>query len=252
MAVILSSKFCLPSARELRDAIAEKSGITFPIVTEPTKKCKVLIRYGNCREYQNIVSDTQYNSPKFIETCYHKKRFSDLCLEHGFYAPNFSRDTSKLVFPAVIRDTLNSYGGKGINIARNLDEFNQLWKNYYWWTPYVSMKKEYRAVIVDGKLIKVFEKVLPDNYNEEFPIRNNEITHWSIRNVDKFKNLQVIAGKLGEILGKFFVGLDVGWTGDQYFIIEGNSAPGINGNTAMLLANSLDINYENYRTKQIN
>ena len=78
----------------------------------------------------------------------------------------------------------------------------------------------------------------------EFPIRNNHSCHFAIKTIQCYPKLLETINELLKIpeinQGKFFT-LDVGWNKEtkQYFILEANTASGLNENTSKIYAQYL-------------
>jgi len=237
MDYILASKKSIPSARLLRDVFSEH-GLQLFVTSEPRKKAPV-IRYGNCAG--SYLNDISLNTVSFIQLLSNKKTFADLLLSNQINAPLFSRETpNEEDFPIVVRQYMNSCKGKGIIICRNLQEWLPNRGNF--WTRWVPVSNEFRVHIIGGNPVKIFRKVLLDGVErDEFPIRTSEKYHFSlVADCEKFPKLNEILGKVKNVLGtENFYALDIGWnnTEKEWFIFEGNSAPGLNEQTANLYSN---------------
>lgn len=202
-----------------------------------------LIRYGN--PYPTVAK-TNYNTPEFIELCVFKSRFSKFMNEKGFYAPVFHSGGKPEEFPVLIRKSLTGTGGKGIVIVKNMEEFEQQFESPYFWTPFVKMSSEFRVHVLGGNFIKIFKKIIttPGVEEAEYPIRNVASGyHYARKEMHKenFKVLRQLEEKLREVFPTGFYGLDVGWDviNKRYFIIEANSAPGLNTQTVKMYAEYL-------------
>lgn len=155
--------------------------------------------------------------------------------KNGIYSPVYNKSLGELVFPLLIRETLTSFGCRGIHVIKNEEEFNEVWRNSYFWTKYVTLNFELRVHILGGKLSKIFKKEL--NEPQEYPIRNNSLCHFSLRNLEKYPKLDSFIGNLTNIeevsKGKFY-SIDIGWDSEnkKYFVIEFNTGSGLNENTA--------------------
>jgi glutathione synthase/RimK-type ligase-like ATP-grasp enzyme len=229
---ILSGIMAISMAKQVRDSIDRLSGEHFLVTAHPeiiTGEKELFMRYGNSDPVS--VKDTEWNSREFIHTCAYKKAFSDLMREHNIYSPEFFRNPRDREYPLLIRETLSSFGGRGIHYIDNDEQFNRIWKTGFWWTPFIDLKFEMRAHIVKGEVIKLYIKKLLDGI--EVPIRTNENTHWvKISNDNlhtKYKKLRELAKIITEITGGSFYGLDIGWDDNkkEYFVLEANSAPGL-------------------------
>ncbi len=235
--IISSNSYSTPSARLLRNKIFELSGVRFLIVRHEELKSAPKIRYGESNN--EFKDDTNYNSPEFIRLCSNKYKFSRLLLENGLYTPEFKKDRPS-IFPLLIRTGLSLSGGKGISICKNEDDFNKKWNPAYWWTPFVKTEFELRVHVLGGEIKRIFKKILETD--DEFPIRNNIICHFSLVNNDNYTKLVPVIESLNKILStNNFYALDIGWDSynGKYFIFEANTAPGLNDNTAQVYAEFL-------------
>lgn len=243
--MIVSSKYTGPSARLLRDEIFRMTGINMLVTQFPERYPfkHIHIRYGGSAPATSHQRDTEYNTQEFIRLCTSKWRFSRLLNEHGIATPRFTRLEQPTAFPIVIRETLNSCGGRGIHVVHSLEEYIPF-RNCYW-TPFVTCTKEYRVHILGGKIAKVFEKIKDNQSDPEgpYPIRNiYGGYHFSLRKHEKgFARLKLLVDKLSEVVPGKFYAIDVGWddVNKRYFVFEGNSAPGLNTKTVIMYAEYL-------------
>jgi len=241
--VILCNRLTVPSCKILRRELEKISGIRYPIVRDINSPVNIFLRYGNSHTSDFIQEDSDINPKNLIHICSNKYKFSELMLKNGLFAPKFSQNFSEITFPCVIRSTLTGYGGEGIIMVKNKEDLIDKYRVGYWWTPFIFMVSEFRVHIANGNIIKLFKKVPKEDYVEEMPIRNLSSCHYSLQNTDgKFGKLKELVTKMTEIFGeKYFMALDVGWVLDKkdYFILEGNSAPGLNEFTANTYAQNI-------------
>lgn len=126
------------------------------------------------------------------------------------------------------------YGGRGIVFRNFLDIHDSyLHKNRYI-QAYIPFDAEFRVITDFTGTIGIREKVgnsmIKNNYNCKFE---------KYHNFDRFPELTKIAEKTTDILGLDFCGLDIGKWGKKYYVIEANTAPGINKKIAGILADHL-------------
>jgi len=239
MIKILSQRFSFPSARLLGNSLQTLVGQQVIVTSYPFRIKDKFIRYGNSESVN--IKDTEFNPAQFIHLCSSKLAFSRLMESNDIYSPIYYNDPQKIErYPIVIRETLTSYGGRGIRIVHSLDELN--WRPAFYWTPYISLCFELRVHILGGKIVKIFKKELENKM--EFPIRNNSSCHFSLKTPQCYPKLLESVNELLKIpeinQGRFF-SLDVGWNKEskEYFFIEANSASGLNENTAEIYARYL-------------
>jgi len=216
---------------ELQEILKEKIGLT----RFPEKIRGKVIRYGNSSPIN--VEDYNLNSPEFIKLCSNKLLFSRLMNENEIYTPIYRKDRD-LTFPLLVRTNLSLSRGRGISIIKDEDEFNNIWKDNFYWTPYIFTQFELRVHILGGEIKKIFKKI-PINDLGELPLRNNEFCHFSLKDSKHYPKLKELVGKFSSLFGEnFYCALDIGWDANKkdYFIFEANSAPGLNANTVKLYA----------------
>jgi hypothetical protein len=235
--MILAHSRCIPSARLLRDTIAEISGTRLNITTSPEIADKgkgVLIRYGNSMPTK---ISTPFNSDEMIEVCASKRLFSELMVEKGVYTPIYHWRGKPEIYPALIRTTLSSFGGRGIIIVNDEKEFDSKFKQGNCWTDFIFTKSEYRVHVLGGKVSRIFKKLYDGSEDEsKTPIRNLENGyHFSLKEEEgRYELLRETIHDIDCILKGSFYGADLGWDAKskKYFVFEVNSAPGLNPNTA--------------------
>jgi glutathione synthase/RimK-type ligase-like ATP-grasp enzyme len=238
---ILTSKSSIVSARLLKNELQNLVNHRV-LLTQKAEKIfsSKFIRYGNS-DPVNVV-DTQYNSANFIRLSSNKAAFSIKMMENNIYSPIYNKaNPTDNDFPLLIRKTLTSYGGRGIVVCRNREEFNNNWNNAYVWTKFIKTEFELRVHVIDGQVVRIFKKT-PINEEQEYPIRNMDRGyHYSLRANEKYQKVIDLVNVLNPILnGKFFT-LDIGWDSvkKKYLVFEINSGSGLNENTVKLYANFL-------------
>jgi hypothetical protein len=245
MLKILTNSASAPSARMLRNSLRELTGKKALVTSNPDRiKRTPFIRYGNSSPV-SIWDDTDYNSPNFIKISSNKLKFSKIMKENEIYSPVYKRGLKDLTFPLLIRETLTSFGCKGIHVIKNQKEFDKIWRSTFWWTEFRELSFELRVHILGGKIVRIFKKQLEEP--QEYPIRNNSICHFSLKNPAKYPKLDDFINRLTSVKevneGKFY-SIDIGWDArnKKYFVIELNTGSGLNENTAQAYAQYL---YEN-------
>lgn len=247
MLKILSGNSSVPSARILRNALQDLYGRRILVTSNPERiRTFPFIRYGNS-SYVNLSEETDFNSPNFIQFSSNKLKFSKVMEENNIYSPVFKRNIGELIFPLLIRETLTSFGCKGIHVIKNEEKFQEIWRNNFYWTPYINLAFELRVHILGGNIVKIFKKEL--NEPQEFPIRNNSLCHFSLKSLEKYPKLESFIETLIKIKevsqGKFY-SIDIGWdsVNKKYFVIEFNTGSGLNENTAEEYAKYIYENME--------
>lgn len=132
----------------------------------------------------------------------------------------------------------NSQCGKGIKLL----EPGQIVPELPVYTVYKKKKREFRVNVFRGKLVRVTEKKLKNGW-EKGPskIRNLE-NGYVFCNVDLSEcpaGLVELAVKASAVVKSDFAGVDIGYNekSKELFVIEVNSAPGIEGTTVQEYVN---------------
>jgi hypothetical protein len=249
------TKVSVPSCKilaiELQSLIDDRVIVTTH--SERIRENDLVFRYGNSDDANRInrdFGDSDLNSQEFIHLCSNKKQLSDILLEYNFYAPTFYRWVDKeYTYPVICRNTLSSFGGKGITVVNSEQEMSYLYDGNNWWTDFVKTAFELRVHVLGGKVKRIFKKeydAVDDSDREsDYPIRNlSNGYHFSLKDnnlypkvIDLFNRISQIE----EIGNDNYYAADIGWDAvkKEYFIFEFNSAPGLNENTAKVYAEFL-------------
>lgn len=133
------------------------------------------------------------------------------------------------------RHLLNSSCGKGITVFDPDKECISPGKSPKApvYTLYKKKKREFRVHIFKDKVVRVVEKKLRSNWNgpKESKIRNLANGYVFCSCIDEPTGLRELAIKASGVVSSDFRGVDVGYNEkqQQLFVIEVNSAPGIEG-----------------------
>ena len=124
------------------------------------------------------------------------------------------------------RMTATGFEGKGIEIVKGLDlPFAPLY------TQKIPSEREYRVHVMDGKAIVVHRKVAKDGRDADLEqsIRNTD-NGWVFRRVTQFpRDVTEQAIPAVRACGLDFAAVDVLWDGGKAWLLEANTAPGIDG-----------------------
>jgi hypothetical protein len=95
------------------------------------------------------------------------------------------------------------------------------------WTRFIPSQDEYRVHVVNGRTIAVHRKV--EGTNNE--VRNTE-NGWEFRRVSRYPEAVSGQGNAAiAAIGLDFGAVDILWDGSQAWVLETNTAPGIDGMT---------------------
>ena len=138
------------------------------------------------------------------------------------------------------RKTLCGCAGSGIVLMSTVDEFVPGLKVY---TVYRKKKKEFRVHIFKDRLVTVLEKRRKTGVQDADKFIRSHQRGWVFchTNVEYDPSVVTMALEARKITKSDFVGVDVGWNDhyQQAFIIEVNSAPGIEGSSVALYAKTI-------------
>lgn len=205
-----------------------------------------LIRYG-CSNHNFGERDTKINSPQAIRNCANAIRFSEICNTiHDIYTPYYKKFDAYNIpeFPFLLRAAYHRAGKDiiYINSQSTLDTIPiHILRNRYT-VPYIKTKFELRVHIAFGKVLRIFKKVMPTDFNKEYLIRSmSNGWHYSLRNNSMFLKAQQLSINVADRFGLAFCGVDIAWDleNNRYIIWEVNTAPGLSQNTMNLYANSI-------------
>lgn len=140
----------------------------------------------------------------------------------------------------VCRTLTRSEEGKGIVLAENADQV--VAAPVY--TLYRKKKREYRVHVFQGKIVAILEKRKKKGFEgqRETKIRNTANGYvFCSENVVIPVGLEELAIAAAQVTKSDFAGVDLGYNEklDQLFIIEVNSAPGMEGSTVVKYANTI-------------
>lgn len=219
----------------------------------------VVINWGNGSLPVSIQRATIINKPENVEIARNKLRFFRRArdADAGLNVPDFTNDSNEAAEwlregeTVLARSTLTGTGGEGITIVENLDQLNALnFRNIRLYVKYVPKVREYRVHVIDGHVVDIQRKVKrADLANDavNWKIRNHEngfvFARGAVENVPERELIKVKAQAMQACIqcGLDFGGVDVIFNErrDAAYVIEVNTAPGIEGATVTSYANGL-------------
>lgn len=174
----------------------------------------------------------QYSYGNLIDKCTQYRYFTDNDIPCPEYT--FSREQAcdwvsdgHVVFA---RTLTRASEGKGIVVAETVDQL----VDAPVYTKYTKKKREFRVHIFKDQVVQVVEKRKRSGWDgtRDTRIRNTANGYVFCRNVDNIPTgLYELALKASLVTNSDFRGVDIGYNElkDQLFVIEVNSAPGIEG-----------------------
>jgi hypothetical protein len=245
--MILTARIASKGIKRLRKEILRRTGVKllYSSRVKDIFKHNLHFRYGFSLPLPSALAhkDTQRNSPEAINFLKNKKIFADYLLEHGYLAPRFRRDTpEESDYPLIIRETLYSFGGRGMLAIRTPEEFQEWWNPSYYWCSYIPTKSEYRFHVgnpLEGepRIIRCMKKVprTEEISQHDVQIRHVDEYHYSKRfdPYEKFPKWSKQITNLASILPGWLYSLDVGVTPELRLVFfEANTASGIDNGCA--------------------
>lgn len=133
-------------------------------------------------------------------------------------------------FVVFARTLTRASEGRGIIVAETVDQL----VDAPVYTKYMKKKREFRVHIFKDKFVQVVEKRKRSGWDadRDTRIRNTANGYVFCRNVDNIpEGLEQLALRASKVTQSDFRGVDIGYNElkDQLFVIEVNSAPGIEG-----------------------
>lgn len=211
----VSSQLKSKSLRLLAQVLSEQLG--YKVWRGPTSKPnRIEFKYGECKDKL-----TQY---KFFQA-------------KGIPAPEFTTSAEQAKQwlanenTVIARTLLNSSEGKGIVVLEAASSF----VSAPVYTKYLKKKREFRVHVFKDQVVSVLEKRKKKGAtSEETKIRNTANGYVFCReNVTEPPGIRELALKASKVTNSDFRGVDIGYNEkkDQLFVIEVNSAPGMEGST---------------------
>lgn len=213
------------SAKRLAEALTEKLGYKVFRTTKDSLK-QVQIKYGH-----GVDKIAQY---EFFKA-------------HGIPALEFTTDQSQACewinqdFTVVGRKLTNASCGHGIVIMEG--DVNQCFQPCPVYTKYKKKKREFRVHVFKDTVVCVMEKKLRSDWNgpRESKIRNlaNGYVFCSCDNPPE--GIDSLAIKAAGVCQSDFKGVDIGFNekANELFVIEVNSAPGMEGSRIPAYVNAI-------------
>lgn len=219
-----STKLGSRSLRRLSEALSERVGY-YVLRTRRVNARRKQYSYGNlidkCNQYRwfnaNAIPSPEYTFDKQV-------------------AQNWLADGC-VVF---CRTLTRASEGRGIVVAETVDQL----VDAPVYTKYMKKKREFRVHIFKDKVVQVVEKRKRVGWDSvrDTRIRNTANGYVFCRNVDDIPNgLRELALRASLVTNSDFKGVDVGYNElkKELFVIEVNSAPGIEGSNVIDYVNTI-------------
>jgi glutathione synthase/RimK-type ligase-like ATP-grasp enzyme len=207
---------------------------------------KTVINWGSTRILPWWLSTRIINPPQSVEDAVNKVFTFDAFKYHNISCPPWTTDKSVAMdwvgqgATVLARTVVNGSEGSGILVLRREDyedPENGPLPDAPLYTQYIKKSKEFRVHVVDGKVIDIQQKVLRSDYP-----RDN--VNWMVRNTANGfvfqRNGIVLPAGICDLaisavasLQLDFGAVDIIYNGaqDKCFVLEVNTAPGLEGST---------------------
>jgi len=190
---------------------------------------------------------TQYSYGNLIDKCNQYRWF----VSNGVRCPEFTFErgvacdwlaAGNIVF---CRTLTRASEGRGIVVAETVDQL----VDAPVYTKYTKKKREFRVHIFKDKIVQVVEKRRRSGWQGErdVRIRNTANGYVFCRNVDNEPaGLRELALQASRVTSSDFRGVDIGYNElkNQLFVIEVNSAPGVEGSNVDDYVNTIVEYYQ--------
>jgi glutathione synthase/RimK-type ligase-like ATP-grasp enzyme len=209
---------------------------------------KKVINWGNSSiKNFEVGKCSVLNDPFVVRTCADKLEFFK-AVKEAFRTPAYTTEKEQVVkwleegAEVCARKVLRGSGADGLVLFSGLDEFVEA----PLYTRYVKKKEEFRVHVVGNKIIdvqrKAIKKDLPEDFKVNVKIRNLDNGYIFMRNdIVVPDDVKEQALKAMETTGLDFGAVDVIWNEkkQEAYVLEINTAPGLQGTTVELYGNAL-------------
>lgn len=204
---------------------------------------KVVINWGNSTYNNEVGGCVVVNSPEKVAIASNKKTFFETVFGH-LSIPDFTTDKEaahKWIIgnnKVVVREKLTGNSGEGIVLIETIQD----WDNYdhtraKLYVIYIPKKQEYRVHVIGKEVALTQRKAVSRNHIGEvnYQIRNHDNGFVFVKNEeDPIPDSVIEQAKLAvELIGLDFGAVDVIYNEyrAQAFVLEVNTAPGMEGTT---------------------
>ena len=213
---------------------------------------RIVINWGSSQVPQEINKSRVLNKPEVVATCANKLRFFEALSGKEVSIPDWTNSYDQAVkwvgdgHTVCARTVLSGHSATGLVIMDKDNPKSFVKAPLY--TKYIPKEDEYRVHVVDGKVIDIQRKALRNGWIEEhgpdvnYKVRNLANGFVYIRqDVNAPKQVAEEALKAMGIIGMVFGAVDVIFNTkrDKAYVLEINSAPGLEGTTVELYARAL-------------
>lgn len=204
----------------------------------------VIIFWGTSRHpswYMNSIDNPKIlliNNPSSISIARNKYKTFKILSNNNVLTPCFTADksiASSFKRPFIVREILNGHSGTGIHIIKEGDEI----LNGKLYVEYIDKEKEYRVHIFNDEAIKISRKIARKSvdFHDEFVwCHNNGYYFNKVRLNEDAIN---VAKEAISTVGLNFGAVDIVKKDDKYYVLEINTAPGLQGKSIEVYVESI-------------
>lgn len=193
------------------------------------------------------------NFPEYVSNAINKLNTFNILLDEGVSIPEFTVTRHEADWRRIVaRSTVTGSGGAGISLVtpedlRNIRNANLLSSKLF--VEYIKKTKEYRVHIFRGSIIDVQEKRKKKNFEgTNYQIRNLA-NGWVFCRSEVSPPSQVLDQALDAVdaLNLDFGAVDIIWNRhyERAYVLEINTAPGLEGSTIDSYAQAILTDYKN-------
>ena len=245
MIYIYPYKLYSESARKLRDGLSSALGYRVRLVKPDGKfnprRRDIVINWGSTRDPDWETDGRDRNIPINVFNAADKLRTFKYFKVAEVQTPEWTedKDVAKSWFDkkgttVLCRTVLNGHSGAGIHVAGNPDEL----VGCPLYVKYKKKKAEYRVHVIFGKVVDKQQKRKRNGFKENVGFNHlirNHHTGWVYcrEGIPNDQRLDDLAIKAVKALGLDFGAVDIIYNEkeNEYYVLEVNTAPGLDGTT---------------------
>lgn len=243
---ISSASKTLNPVRRIAKAMRLEHGLRVPYSAwdRPRKRVKQLIRYGSEKDFRSV--GRELNTFPAIDMASDKYRAREAIDNEGVRVPSYSHDPNDLQFPIIGRPKrhykcLNFHYYENREALERDYSLPQKIREGFYFQERIPQKKEYRVHMFQGDPMRIQVKYKRTSYPDPikrgmkfgwgFKIRNHRSTSDVLLDMCRIamESVSLDFGAIDAILGE----------DNKFYILEINTAPGLNDSGARLYANKM-------------
>lgn len=211
---------------------------------------KVILNWGASEVPEEVAKCNIINKPHSIRVATNKRKFFEkvagkVSIPDFTTSKDLAQDWVNEGMTVVGRAILSGHSGQGIVLFGPEEEHNNSWDKCLLFVKYIPKKEEYRVHVVDGEVIGVRRKVKDPKilHPHSWKIRShNNGFIFQKENLNPDPSIMEESLKAIKEVGLDFGAVDVIWNDfrKKAYVLEINTAPGLEGSTIEEYAEALD------------